>query len=115
MKLPGLFFRKQFTWEELERDWPDLAQLLGGYLHQDWEIEGDTPDAALRKAREEYGSTDDLDRVIEQLGALIASSHDDWTLLTMVERMTAGYSPELDGWTTRAWLAHAKALLEGRE
>ena len=91
--------------------WPELGQVLGGYLHQDWDLEADSPDDALRLARVE--SEEQVSAAIEQINELLAGNQSDAELTEIVERMSAGYSPILDGWTIRAWLVHAKALLGG--
>ena len=105
--------KEQVTWERLEREWPDLTQLLGGYLHQDWDLDAPTPDDALRDAAREGQGDEQVAGAIQQIDALLTSGYDEASLTAIVERMTAGYSPVLDGWKTRDWLEHAKAILGG--
>ena len=100
------------SWERLEREWPELSRILGGYLHQDWDIEGDTPDDALRLARREGDSTD-LATAVQEIDALLATQLDETGLREIVERMTEGYSPSLDGWEIRPWLRHVRQILAG--
>jgi CdiI immunity protein len=95
--------------EFLESRFPGLFQVLGGYLHQDWDIEAETPDDALRLAAEE--GPKQAAAAVREIDMLLASDVDDKQLMRLIERLTAGYSPELAGWEARAWLVHARELL----
>jgi hypothetical protein len=95
--------------ELLEFRFPSLFQVLGGYLHQDWDIDAETPDDALRLAAEE--GPEQAGAAVREIDALLASEVDDKHLMRLIERLTAGYSPELEGWRARDWLLHARELL----
>jgi hypothetical protein len=96
--------------EFVESQFPNLFQVLGGYLNQDFDLDYDSPDAALRAAAEEQGY-EQITGAIREIDDLIAGEMRDDHLMRVVERLTAGYSPELEGWSARDWLRHARELL----
>jgi hypothetical protein len=88
---------------------PHLFQVFGGYLHQDFDLEYASPDEALSAAGQEYH---DVPAAVSEIDRMLESGLDDRHLTDAVERLTAGYSPELDGWQIRPWLDHAREILE---
>jgi hypothetical protein len=96
--------------ELLDRQFPNLFQVLGGYLNQDFDLDFDSPDAALRAAADEQGD-EQVAGAIREIEDLLASELGDDELMRLVERLTAGYSPELEGWSARPWLRHVRDLL----
>jgi hypothetical protein len=93
-------------------DWqfPNLLQVLGGYLHQDFDVDHDSADTALRDAAGSQGH-EQITGALREIDHLLASEIGDDELMRLVERLTAGYSPELEGWNARDWLRHARDLL----
>jgi hypothetical protein len=93
-------------------DWqfPNLLQVLGGYLHQDFDLDYESPDAALRAATENQGH-DPITGALREIDRLLASEIGDDELMQLIERLTAGFSPSLAGWTAREWLRHTRELL----
>ncbi|HVM17614.1 MAG TPA: contact-dependent growth inhibition system immunity protein [Gaiellaceae bacterium] len=89
---------------------PNLFQVFGGYLHQDFDLEFASPDEALLAAAAGQGS-EQVGDAVREIDSLLESDLDDSQLHAIVERLTAGYAPELDAWEARAWLAHARRLL----
>jgi hypothetical protein len=96
------------TADAIER-FPHLLQVFGGYLHQDFDLDYASPDEALRAAGREYN---DIPAAVNEIDRMLEGALDDRQLLDDVERLTAGYSPELDGWQIRPWLDHARDILE---
>jgi hypothetical protein len=95
-------------------DYPNLSEVLGGYLNQDFRLDFDSPDAALRAAATGQGSGQ-VSAAIREIDTLLESTLDDEALDQILDRLTAnGYSPSLDGCQMRPWLQHARALLEDR-
>jgi hypothetical protein len=94
----------------LERQFPNLFQVLGGYLHQDFDLDYDSPDAALRAAATGQGY-EQIGGAIREIDRLLAGPIGEDELMRLLERLTAGYSPELEGWGARDWLAHVRELL----
>jgi hypothetical protein len=92
-------------------EFPNLFQVLGGYLHQDFLLEFDTADAALHAAAQGQGSVQ-VEGAIAEIDLLHARGlpHDE--LEALIERLTAGCAPELEGWEASEWLMHARAILE---
>lgn len=94
---------------------PALKQVLGGYLHEDFAEEFGSADEALRSAAKDQGAGQVIDALAE-LDALLRSSFTDEQLTDLIEGLTTGYSPVLDGWEIRSWLEHVQTLLaEGIE
>jgi CdiI immunity protein len=102
----------RLTPDFLDWQFPNLFQVLGGYLHQDFDLDSESPDDALRNAAEGQGR-EQISGAIREIDHLLASPMRDGQLMTLVERMTAGYSPALEGWAARDWLRHARELLAG--
>jgi hypothetical protein len=91
--------------------YPNLFQVFGGYLHQDFDLDYESPDAALRDAAHGQGP-EQVGAAIGEIDDLLSAGLEPRTLTEIVERLTAGYSPVLDGWEIRDWLKHARTLLE---
>ncbi|MEK6274801.1 MAG: contact-dependent growth inhibition system immunity protein [Actinomycetota bacterium] len=90
--------------------YPNLRQVLGGYLHQDFDLDFESPDAALRDAAQGQGPQQ-VGGAVQEINELLASDLESRQLTEIVERLTAGYSPVLDGWEIRDWLQHARTIL----
>lgn len=86
-----------------ERQTPELALFLGGYLHQDWpeDLEGDPWNAVVHYVND-YGT--DADDLASEIDVLL-DSLDEPGLKQRVEDLGSCYLPEVDGWTYRGWLA----------
>ena len=91
--------------------YPNLGQVLGCYLHQDFDLEYASPDDALRDAARSQGH-DQVSAAVREIDELLDSGLDAKGLEEAVHRLTGwGYGPELDGWKVRDWLLHAKEVL----
>jgi CdiI immunity protein len=92
-------------------EFPNLFQVFGGYLHQDFGLEFGSADEALGAAAAGQGS-EMVGAAIVEIDGLLGRrlSHDE--LEAVIERLTIGYAPELEGWDAHEWLAHARAILE---
>ncbi len=108
------FFEPMAQVTPLEREFPNLFQVLGGYLHQDWDVDFETPDDALRAARAGQGS-EQIRGAIAEIEELLAANVDDDAVDAIVRPMTGGYDPKADGRTARQWLRHVREVLEGAE
>ncbi len=71
--------RAQRKRDEAEALYPALAQFLGGYLHEDWDIFSGTPEKAVDQAIDEY-PVERRQQVRRELARLLEGSDDD-TLL----------------------------------
>ena len=91
--------------------YPNLFQIFGGYLHQDWDLDYESPEAALRDAADGQGP-DQVDAAIEEIDGLLAGDLDPQETIKIVARLTPGYSPVRDGWEIRPWLVHARSILK---
>ncbi len=93
--------------------YPDLFQLLGGYLHQDFGSDTGTADEALRQA---VVDTPDEGRaaVAAQIDSLLAAHRDERSLAIAVNQL-CDYYPPGDGLSYRAWLGEVHACVRRRD
>lgn len=88
----------------------ELEQFLGGYFHQDWDLEGPNTagivDAFVGDAeREEIGT------VRSAIGELLARLDSEQELAAYAERINLGYYPPGGDQTYRAWFEEVAAHL----
>jgi CdiI immunity protein len=96
------------SWEELEREFPNLLAVLGSYLHQDWDLDFATSKDALSAARE--GSPKDrIEGAVLEIDDLLSRDLDDYTLSEIVVDLCGGGGPETH--KTSEWLADARQIL----
>lgn len=67
---------KKLMREEMGRRFYRLGQFLGGYLHQDWSVDHETPEKAVDYAIEEY-PIEWRQEVRQQLAALLMETSSD--------------------------------------
>jgi hypothetical protein len=92
-------------------EYPDLAQLLAGYYHQDWHQDHATPDAALH-AFVADASPDTVVAASEDIGRLIDEGFDEAGLTRMLaDGFDCNYVPPANGLTTVGWLSHIREVL----
>ena len=94
-----------------EREYPHLAQLIGSWFHQDFDIAGNTLEAVIATFKRVSTPADwaetraDIERLL--------SRYDDQTLPQEFVRL---FQPDVtaegwDGMTTRQWLTRIEELL----
>jgi len=92
-------------------DYPALAQLLGGYYHQDWQQDHGTPDAALH-AFVADASPDTVTAASDEIEGLIEAGFDDAGLARMLaDGFDCNYVPVANGLTAAGWLRHIRDVL----
>lgn len=69
--------------KEVEARWPLLAQFLGGYLHEDWTFENETPQGAVEQAISAY-PVEMRQQVRRELVDLLSRTDDDTRLRRML-------------------------------
>lgn len=94
-----------------EQDHPVAGQLLGGYYHQDWDLEDPDPDTAVGRflAASAPGTASALITDLERLRADLAPL-DDEAALAALYGMGCEFYPPGSGLTVDAWLAHLQRL-----
>ena len=95
---------------------PQLRQLFGCYLHQDWPLEYDTAEDAIRAFRADMSSAP-LDAECEELSEVIEllnrQAIDDPTRFLI--ELGCDYNTAADGLTVVAWLVRVRSILKGDE
>ncbi len=93
--------------------YPAAAQLLGAYLHQDWDLDCATPDEAVT-AFIACGTADRCARTAEELRALLEDlrGRPDDAAEEVLYELGCYYPPSADGFTTVQWLEHVIGMLE---
>lgn len=83
-----------------DEPYPDALQLLGCYLHQDFDLDDGTADAAIEHAVTE-SDADRLSGAARELAEI--ADLDDRSIETILNRLCS-YHPPSDGRTYREWL-----------
>jgi CdiI immunity protein len=97
---------------ESDREFPALYQFFGGYFHEDWREDHDTPDVAVRAFLAE-APPEAVDAARAELDRLLASGFDDAALTRLLAGgFASDYVPATDGVTTSDWLSHVGDLLD---
>lgn len=91
--------------------YPHLAELLGGYLHQDWEEEFGTAAEAVAAYRAGAGA-DDAARSREEIGRLLKRTKSEAGLAKACRALGCAFLPT-GGW--RRWLEEVSARLAPAE
>ena len=93
--------------------WPHLARLCAAYLHQDWDLDGPSPDAAIRRFARDVPAP-----VVEgaraDIASLLASVRGESRLDAVLDALACGYKPSAAKTTARAWLTHVRSILYRR-
>lgn len=98
----------------IEERYPALAQLLGAYFHQDWDLDDPNADAVVRRfLRSESAET--VRRAREDVAHMLSSTRTDAQLEAMTAQLGSIYLPTADGLTTRAWLTRIGEMLAAEQ
>jgi|SRR6266446_2484602 len=94
-----------------EQQYPHLKHLLGGYLHQDWNLEFSTPEDAIAafKNAESPETIQGACRELDDLIPLVSTMQDPHTFLWQV--LWCYYSPKVAGLTVPVWLERVRQQL----
>ena len=95
----------------IREEFPSLSTLFGAYLHQDWDIDYQTPENAVRSFAAAAGSQL-VSQTRREIETLLEKPLTDSELATLITReFGASYDPCLDGHSPRAWLRDVAAIL----
>lgn len=89
---------------------PNLFQVLGPYLHQDFDLEYDSAEAALIDTVGSQ-SKERVEHALTEL-AMFRPSADDEAASTEFTHAMCDYHPPGDGLTYSAWLDHVQHVLD---
>ena len=93
----------------LRAQYPALWTLYGGYFHQDWAEDDDTPDDVLRRFREESG--DLANAVRRELGEVLRRWPAEADLVEIHRRLGSSLWLPGVGFTARDWFVHVGEFL----
>ncbi|HEY6470377.1 MAG TPA: contact-dependent growth inhibition system immunity protein [Candidatus Dormibacteraeota bacterium] len=92
-------------------DYPALAQLFGGYFHQDWRQDHASSDEALQAFIQDT-SPETATAAANDIDRLLDAGFDDIALARMLaDGLDCNYVAETDGVTAPAWLASVRDSL----
>jgi hypothetical protein len=90
----------------MNSEFPELQQFLGGYFHQDFHVEYDSPDDAINAFKTDATPTQ-KQSVSEELRKVLSLLTSKPELEdTMLARLWCCYVPTSDGLTPHEWLNH---------
>ena len=93
-------------------EFPSLSTLFGAYLHQDWDIDYQTPENAVRAFAAD-ATPPMVSQARREITLLLGRSLTDSELATLITReFGASYDPRLEGHSPRAWLPSVAAILD---
>jgi hypothetical protein len=92
-------------------DYPALAQLFGGYFHQDWREDHASPDEALQAFARDT-SSETVTAAANDIDRLLSAGFDDGALAQLLtDGLDCNYVAEADGITAPTWLASVRDSL----
>lgn len=92
-------------------DYPALAQLFGGYFHQDWRQDHASPDEALQAFIQDT-SPETVTATANDIDRLLGAGFDEVALArVLADGLDCNYVAETDRVTAAAWLASVRDLL----
>lgn len=88
----------------------NLAQLLGGYFHQDWADEFDSDETALQ-AIIDSETTDQIRAGVEELERLLADTRSEIELRDfLINEVGCYFDPESQGISYEQWLKKVRGI-----
>lgn len=94
-----------------EADYPALAQLFGGYYHQDWREDHASPDEALQAFIRDT-SPETVTAAANEIDRLLGAGLDDVAVARLLaDGLDCNYVAETDGISAPAWLADVRNSL----
>jgi hypothetical protein len=89
--------------------WPDLAHFFGGYLHQDFELDG-TPEQCVARAVEDH-SQDERKHLVESLAEIRAEGWSEDQLARVLDDFGMYYLPYADDRTHEEWVDYVARMV----
>ena len=94
----------------LQDDYPSLWQLLGGYFHQDWDLDYSSPDEALRDFFD--GQPVLAPRLADEIERVLALEKSDTELDELILEFGSSYLPTSNGVRSQTWLSGIRDLAQ---
>lgn len=96
--------------DRTDPSWDGLWTLFAGYFHQDYDLEYEDWQSAVRDYRSGTTSSK-ITRTIEQLETLLDNLKEEGELKRAIEEFGLGYYPDIGGLTYRDWLIEIASML----
>ena len=94
----------------------ELKSFLGGYFHEDWELEASAPDEMIVKFLRDNLDSNNICRVVGQIHQYLDTTGDDMAIeQDLLKEFGCYYLPSADGLRSRDWLLHVARKLEGSQ
>lgn len=84
-----------------------LRNFLGGYFHQDWDLDASEPDEVIAYYIASKPSPSTLEMIIAQIDQYLSNAGDDLSIEQgLMQDFGCYYLPSADGLGARDWLSH---------
>lgn len=88
-------------------DLTELKSFLGGYFHEDWELEASEPDEAISRFLESDPGASEIDHIVAQICHYLGDGKDDVAVEHgLLKDLGCYYLPSADGISASDWLRH---------
>lgn len=90
----------------------DLESFLGGYFHEDWRLESDSPDDAIARFLAGEPGAGLRERIVAQIDEYLATKAAAGIEEGLFKDLGCYYLPSADGMSAGAWLEHVANRLK---
>jgi hypothetical protein len=92
-----------------------LKSFLGGYFHQDWDLEASDADKVIANYLASKPSTNNIEMIIVQIDQYLNDAGDDLNIeVGLLRDLGCYYLPSADGLTAHNWLRHVAHQLRNK-
>jgi hypothetical protein len=95
---------------DVDREFPHLCQLMGGYFHQDWDLVGPDTESVL-EGFASVNTRNEVSLAHSELETLLSRCLDESELAKNLDTLGCYYYPIGDGITYDEWLRQVAAWL----
>lgn len=94
-------------------DFAAIQSFLGGYFHEDWELNASEPDHVILRFLSSGPSSEEIDKIVAQIDRYLRSGMNEATLeRNLLKDLGCYYLPSADAVSTSGWLNHVINVLE---
>lgn len=88
-----------------------LEQFIGGYFHQDWDIEGESDKEVVLSFKRD-NTLKDINLLIIDISEVLSKKTES-ELCILLNKMGCEYYYQADGKSAKEWLKHLQMILSG--